>query len=92
MEGVSARRGVSLRLSPVPFGERLREDLTFMCNFGVIPAGTDSSNPDYEGWVEMPESHFKKLEENECLEQILEAVNQGEGFKQSQQQGISCSL
>jgi hypothetical protein len=51
-----------------------------------------SNDPDYEGWVEMPESHFKKLEENECLEQILWAVNQGQCSKPSGQPGLSCSL
>jgi len=31
---------------PVHFGERLGEDLTFMCNFSVISAHTDSNHPD----------------------------------------------
>ena len=51
-----------------------------------------SDDPGYEGWVEMDESHFRKLEENKCLEQILAAISQGEGSEPSQQMQISCSL
>ena len=51
-----------------------------------------ANHPDYEGWVEIPESHFKKLEENECLNQIILALEQMECSEPSKKPEISCSL